>query len=197
MEFLESFDHSVWNFLQAKRKPWLDPVLVCASYLGQPWVLLAVAACSALLFSFRRRFAEAGLVLGSCLGAFLLAWGLGILIERPRPDVMIRPQEVTPASSSFPSSETLVATATYASLCLAVRGCIRLRLRQLTPLVALLLALVVGLSRALIGVNYPSDIAAGWLAGLAWALICYLIANPTPETRNPKQGEDSEEAKPR
>ena len=42
--------------------------------------------------------------------------------------------------------------------------------------VALLLSFLVGLSRVYLGVHYPTDVLAGWAAGLAWAVFCWLLA---------------------
>jgi undecaprenyl-diphosphatase len=40
--------------------------------------------------------------------------------------------------------------------------------------VAMFLTLLVGASRVFMGVHYPTDVLAGWLIGLTWALACWL-----------------------
>jgi undecaprenyl-diphosphatase len=42
--------------------------------------------------------------------------------------------------------------------------------------VSLLMALPVGITQVYLGVHYPTDVVAGWSAGLAWALLCWLVA---------------------
>ena len=41
---------------------------------------------------------------------------------------------------------------------------------------AMALTFLVGGSRVYLGVHYPSDVLAGWCAGLGWALLCWLVA---------------------
>jgi undecaprenyl-diphosphatase len=40
---------------------------------------------------------------------------------------------------------------------------------------AIVLTFMVGASRVYLGVHWPSDVLAGWLAGAAWAMSCWLI----------------------
>jgi undecaprenyl-diphosphatase len=41
--------------------------------------------------------------------------------------------------------------------------------------VAMLATLLVGATRVFLGVHYPTDVLAGWLIGLSWALMCWLV----------------------
>jgi undecaprenyl-diphosphatase len=41
--------------------------------------------------------------------------------------------------------------------------------------IAALVTMLVGVSRVYLGVHWPTDVIAGWAAGTAWALLCWLV----------------------
>jgi undecaprenyl-diphosphatase len=55
----------------------------------------------------------------------------------------------------------------------------RISERRLTKIycctVAMVLTFLIGLSRVYLGVHYPTDVLAGWIIGLMWASVCWLV----------------------
>ena len=80
-------------------------------------------------------------------------------------------------TSSFPSGHSLNSAVVYLTLGSMLAGLSQHRgLRLYFFGVAAVLTLLIGVSRVYMGVHYPSDVLAGWFAGLAWALSCSLAA---------------------
>jgi len=183
---MEAFDQGFWNYLQTKRMPWLDVATIGLSFLASLPFLIAMVGAGAGLLCIRRRYRSAGLALAAFLGAMFLSWAMGHAIFRERPEPARQPLEERPSTSSFPSSETLLATAAY--LMMALVGGAELppgRRRHWLLGGSIAVSALIGVARAFNGLCYPTDVAAGWAAGLACALLAYWIEqrgrqNPSP-----------------
>jgi undecaprenyl-diphosphatase len=112
----------------------------------------------------------AALVLLAAGGGWAVTSGLKALYDRPRPEL---PHVVTIGTRSFPSGHAMLSAAVYLSLAavLATREK-RRALRAYPVAVALVLTTAVGLSRVYLGYHYPTDVIAGWIVGLVWAIAC-------------------------
>jgi undecaprenyl-diphosphatase len=155
--------------------PWLKETGRDLTALGGTPVLLLVTLAVAGFLGMRRQYRALTLLLAAAFGGMLLTNLLKDYYGRPRPPFMSPLMYV--AGSSFPSGHSMMSAVVYltlgAVLSRMVRGT-RLRLYILT--VALLMTLLVGISRVYMGVHYPTDVLAGWTAGLIWAVLCWLVA---------------------
>ena len=61
--------------------------------------------------------------------------------------------------------------------------------------VAMVATALVGASRIYLGVHYPTDVLAGWLIGLSWALLCWMIERALERQTGLKRERAEAEAK--
>jgi undecaprenyl-diphosphatase len=152
---------------------WVSEIARDITALGGLAVLtFFTAAVSGYLYLERRYRMLAFLLIAVGTGSGI-SFGLKTLFARPRPDVVPHLAEVYTAS--FPSGHSLMAAVVYLTLGILLAAILpRRRLKLYVLSLAIILTGLVGLSRVYLGVHYPTDVLAGWAAGLVWALLCWL-----------------------
>lgn len=155
--------------------PWLAEVARDLTGLGGGTVLTGVTLGVAGYLALARKRGAALLVLASVGGGMVLSTLLKLGFDRPRPDIV--PHAVTVYLASFPSGHAMLSAVTYLTLgALLARVQTGWTLRLYLLALAGLVTLLVGVSRVYLGVHWPTDVLAGWCAGAAWALVCWLVA---------------------
>jgi len=175
----DAYDKMVVDFFgvgeNARRSPLAQEVWRDFTALGGVAVLTVATLGVAGYLLIRRKVHLLWLLLAVVVGG--VAWSLLLkaLFDRPRPDYATSLSHVVTAS--FPSGHSMLAAVTYLTLgVMLARTQKQLRLKLYFLAVAVTLTFLAGTSRVYLGVHYPTDVVAGWLAGLVWAVFCWLTA---------------------
>lgn len=178
MESLAGIDQGMLYWFGPLHRPWLDQVALALTRLGNTVELICVSVAVVLGFVLYRcyRFALGFALLG--VAAAAINFGIKALVGRPRPDVVWRLIPL-PDNDSFPSGHALCSMAIYTTA-FVLFG--EMAGRRWLGVVGVLIGLAVGLTRPYLGVHYPSDVFAGWVAGLGLALIAtaVIVKRETP-----------------
>jgi undecaprenyl-diphosphatase len=141
--------------------------------LGGYAVLLLVLFAATGFLCLAGRVAMMGFMWAAVLSGYAIAMSLKAVFQRPRPDIV--PHLSYVATSSFPSGHSMMSAIVYLTLgALLARVVDERRLKLYFLVAALVLSAMVGLSRVYMGVHYPSDVVAGWSAGLVWSTVCWI-----------------------
>ncbi len=177
-----SFDESL---LLALREPgdatnpvgpaWLEHALLDITALGGYVILGMLVIGVAIYLIAAGKRGTALLVVGAVGSGTVLSETLKLGFARPRPDLVAHLAEVQ--SASFPSGHAMISAITYLTLgVLLARAHKQKRTKIIIMTYAILLTLMIGLSRIYLGVHWPTDVLAGWALGAAWAALWWLLA---------------------
>jgi membrane-associated phospholipid phosphatase len=147
-------------------------VLRVITDLGSTWVLTVVLAVVALVAWWRRRslvpLAFLAVVGG---GQIVLVNLLKVIVDRARPDVL---RLVAVQGPSFPSGHSAAAAACWAAVAVVVGHGRPRSARAALTAGAVVIAVAVAASRALLGVHWLTDVLAGLAIGWGWLALVAL-----------------------
>ncbi len=177
----QAFDDSV---IRALRKPddlslpigpfWFVELARDFTALGGYGVLITLTVLVTTFLVLERKGHRARFAGWTIGGGYLLSMALKALVGRPRPDIV--PWLSFPHSSSFPSGHSMMSAIVYLTMGLMLSELAsHRRVKVFLAVSPLAIAAAVGFSRVYMGVHYVTDVAAGWSAGICWALLCWLI----------------------
>lgn len=163
------FDEPVLLFAQEMARDGFDRVFLFFSEIGYAWGVVPASIGLVLALLVLRRFRE-GVFAGVALGGSGL---LNVLAKRgfarERPSLW---ESIAPESTySFPSGHAM-GSASLALVLVLLAWPTRWRWPVLSAMAVFVP--MVGLSRVYLGVHYPSDILAGWMASSLWVCGVYL-----------------------
>jgi undecaprenyl-diphosphatase len=159
------FDLAVRGWVHQFASPALTQVMTAISLLGYSILIVELVLALALFLFLRWRHA-AGWLAVSMAGALALDLALKYAFHRPRPQPFFG---VPLQSYSFPSGHALCSFCFYAVLAGLIAARTRnFVLRVAVGVTAAALIIAIGVSRIYLGMHYPSDVIAGYLAAAVW-----------------------------
>lgn len=154
---------------------WVEEIMRDFTAMGGIAVLTLATLAVAGFFLLQRKRASTLYLLVAVGGGLLLSTLAKNLFDRPRPDLV--PYGSIVHTASFPSGHSMLAAVVYLTLgALVARTFPQRRLKVYVLCLVTLITILVGVSRVYLGVHWPTDVLAGWLAGVAWACLCMLGA---------------------
>ncbi|CAN5605249.1 hypothetical protein BH11MYX1_BH11MYX1_08100 [soil metagenome] len=170
---MDGIDRAIALAIHCLDTPWLVSIMVVITNLGSGLALAFVIALAAIACVRRkeRRLALIMIVTGvAVLGLELI---LKHAFGRARPTLF--PEIPLPLDSSFPSGHSMASMAVYGTLAVVLSALYPER-RVLVMTASALLIAAIGFSRVFLGVHWPSDVAAGFAAGVPFLLVAQYLS---------------------
>ena len=157
-------DETAIDVFNDVRRSWLNEAAEGITELGSAWVVFPLAMLAAVALGVTRRWMEMAVLIAGMALTFLLVHGIKDAVDRPRPEDGL----VSASKSAFPSAH-----AAYSIFYAWLGATIALRLvpgvtsRSLVIASGIVLAAMVGITRAFLRVHWLSDVSAGWALGVS------------------------------
>jgi undecaprenyl-diphosphatase len=155
--------------------PWMEETVRDVTALGGVTILSMITFAVICYLCLQGKTRMAFVVFISIAGGMIFSIILKEMFGRARPDVITHLYYAS--NYSFPSGHSMMAASTYLTLGVLIARSQPNRLLKVYFIsIAVILTVLIGISRVYIGVHWPSDVLGGWAAGAVWALLWWFIA---------------------
>ena len=161
----QHFDQMIREWMHRYASQGMTSVMNAISLLGYNILIVELAIALAIFAWLRWRRALLWLAV-AMTGSLVLDLTLKYIYHRTRPTAYFG---MAPHSYSFPSGHALCSFCFYGVMAGLLSARIKsLAWRLLIWVAAVALVIAIGVSRIYLGVHYPSDVVAGYLAATVW-----------------------------
>lgn len=170
---LAVFDRPISNFFVAHRAGFLNYGMEAITFLGETIFVCGAAAMASVISYVKTRSLRAPAFISAVLvGAVGLDDFVKALVDRPRPQ--LHPL-VHATGSSFPSGHATAAAALFLSFAYLASEGRQWRTAVWLWCAAVLIALLVAVSRVYLGVHWTTDVIAGLVLGAFWVTVAAVV----------------------
>jgi len=160
--------------------PWDVPILLAIHLTSQPrldvfattltkfgvfWGVFPLSAVIVLVLLRQRQWRSLAYLISTLLGSIIINRTAKVLLHRVRPHLWESPSPEL--DYGFPSGHAMSSMTLVVALIILTWGT---RWCWLVLIVGGLFVLAIAWTRLYLGVHYPSDILAGWMVSIAWAV---------------------------
>lgn len=169
---LVHWDLAAASWIHSTATPLGDRIFYAITNIGSPPAMVAIAVIGVVVAFVKRHRLLAYAWAAAAAGGAAIDYVLKTTVHRSRPEYAAAFLHGT--SYSFPSGHAMGSLIGYGFLAYALVATVRRAAehRRVVFALAILMTLLVGISRVYLDVHYPSDVAGGWAAGFAWLAIC-------------------------
>ncbi len=169
---LTAIDSPISDWAVAHRNGTLTPLAITVSYLGGTVAMTILVVLAVIIYGRRGQWREAGLVICTGLGSWVLVDGGKHLIGRERPPTVNH--VIVKTNLAYPSGHSLGSMAVIGILSVLLIPQIRRpAMRWVAGVAAVVFVAAVGLSRIYLGVHWPTDVLGGWVLGALLVTVCF------------------------
>lgn len=182
------WDEPILLAIHSSARPQLDVFAVTLTQLGAFSGMVTIVTGISLVLLSQRRWRSLVYLLITVSGSTIINRTAKVILHRVRPHLW---DSLTPEMSyAFPSGHAMSSMTLVAALVIITWGS---SWRWQVVIVGSLFAVSIGWTRLYLGVHFPSDILAGWLVSIAWAVGVSLLIRPNLTKANQVQAQPANE----